>query len=406
MKTSHIHASDIRAVARLATDATLGLTDLVERVHAGIARTPRVSSDAHHARGISGHVYRTVRGVTRTVGMAADAVLAQCVPLFGERHSSPAREAMIAAVNGVLGDYLKATGNALAIPMQLRAQGKPVTPATLPDAGCKLLVLVHGLCMNDLQWRRDGHNHGAALARDLGYTPLYLHYNSGLHISDNGRLLADSLEVLARQWPVPIDELVIIGHSMGGLVARSACHYGAQAGHAWPARLRKLVFLGTPHHGAPLEKMGNWLETVLSKTPYAAPFARLGMLRSAGITDLRHGNVREEDWQGRDRFVHGGDGRTPLALPQGVACYAIAGKLRGRLAGDGLVQVQSALGRHRDSRRDLAFTEANQWIAEGVGHLDLLADAGVCERIRRWLADGPASRQNALTTSSARATSR
>lgn len=399
MKTSHVHATDVRAVARLVTDATLELTDLVEGVHAGIVRAPR-----QRMRGLSGFVYRTVRGITRTAGVTADTVLGQVVPLFGTRHSSPAREAILSAVNGVVGDYLKSTGNPLAITMQFRINGKPLAPAALPDASRKLLVLVHGLCMNDLQWRRDGHNHGTALAHDLGYTPVYLHYNSGQHISANGRLLATRLEALLAQWPVPVEKLVIVGHSMGGLVARSACHYGIEAGHAWPASLRKLVFLGTPHHGAPLECVGNWLETVLKAMPYAAPFARLGMLRSAGITDLRHGNVLDGDWEGRDRFQRGPDKRTPLPLPEGVACYAVAGKLA-RFAGDGLVTVQSALGQHAEASRTLGFPEAHQWIAEGVGHLDLLGDAGVYERIRCWLADGPVNRQNALTTFSARATS-
>lgn len=395
MKTSHVHASDVRAVARLVTDATLELTDLVEGVHAGIVRAPR-----ERMRGISGLVYRSVRGVTRTAGLTADAVLGHIVPLFGTRQSTPAREAILSAVNGVVGDYLTSTGNPLAIPMQWRVNGKPLAPAALPDARRKLLVLVHGLCMNDLQWRRDGHNHGTALAHDLGYTPVYLHYNSGQHISDNGRLFAARLDALLAQWPVPVEELIIVGHSMGGLVTRSAVHYGVEAGHAWPARLRKLVFLGTPHHGAPLERVGNWLETVLKAIPYAAPFARLGMLRSAGITDLRHGNVLDADWEGRDRFLRGTDNRTPLPLPKDVACYAIAGKLS-RLASDGLVPMQSALGQHVEAARKLCFPDDHQWIAEGVGHLDLLSDAGVYERMREWLADG----QNAATTFSARATS-
>jgi pimeloyl-ACP methyl ester carboxylesterase len=399
MKTTHVHASDVRAVARLVTDATIELTDLVEGVHAGIVRSPRRKTG-----GLPGFVYRTVRGVTRTAGLTADAILAQIVPLFGTRQSSPAREAILAAINGVLGDYLRSTGNALAIPMQFRVHGKPFAPATLPDAGPKLLVMVHGLCMNDLQWRHDGHNHGTALAHDLGFTPVFLHYNTGQHISDNGRQFAQRLETLLQQWPVPLEDLVIVGHSMGGLVTRSACHYGLQNGYAWPARLRKLVFLGTPHHGAPLERVGNWLETVLRATPYAAPFARLGMLRSAGITDLRHGNLLDEDWEGRDRFQRGPDNRVPLALPEDVACYAIAGKLS-RLAGDGLVPLHSALGQHADASRRLDFPEEHQWIAEGVGHLSLLGDAAVYERIREWLADGKPYRQNAATTFNARETS-
>ena len=149
--------------------------------------------------------------------------------------------------------------------------------------------------MNDRQWNRDGHDHGAALADELGYLPLYLRYNSGLPISSNGRALAEMLETLIGNWATPVDELVIMGHSMGGLVARSACHHGQQAGHAWPKSLRKLVFLGTPHHGAPLERGGHGLDLVMDLSPYSMPFTRLSKARSAGITDLRHGVISSRE---------------------------------------------------------------------------------------------------------------
>ncbi|HYD96987.1 MAG TPA: alpha/beta hydrolase [Noviherbaspirillum sp.] len=396
-KNSPVHPADVRAIARLATDAVLGLTDMVESMHGTIARVPLIGAAAHaRTKGVAGLAYRSVRGITRTAGMAADAVLGQIVPLLGERPTSPRREAVLAAANGVLGDYLKATGNPLAIPMQLQPGGRlprckqPALPALLPDAGRRLLVLVHGLCMNDLQWVRAGHSHGAALARELGYTALYLHYNSGRHISVNGREFAERLQAVVAAWPQPVEELVIIGHSMGGLVARSACHYGIEAGHDWPARLAGIVFLGTPHHGAPLERIGNWIENALKALPYAAPLAGLGMLRSAGITDLRHGNLTDEDWDGVDRFARAPDLRSPLALPPRARSYAIAGRLGGigGKAGDGLVTVDSALGRHDEPARRLAFPTSHTWVAEGVGHLDLLCNAQVYARLRDWLAAG------------------
>ena len=223
--------------------------------------------------------------------------------------SSAEREALQAAANGVLGDHLAASANPLAIPMRLRRDGQPLdltTPAlaaALPQPTGKILVLAHGLCMNDRQWRRKGHDHGAALAADAGFTPVYLHYNSGLHVSTNGRAFAGQLEALLGAWPVPVDELVIIGHSMGGLLARSACYYGELAGHAWPRHLRKIVFLGTPHHGTAFERGGNWVTVALGVSRYTAAFARLGKIRSAGITDLRYGSFLDEDWEDRDRFA-------------------------------------------------------------------------------------------------------
>jgi pimeloyl-ACP methyl ester carboxylesterase len=206
--------------------------------------------------------------------------------------------------------------------------------------------------MNDLQWRRQGHDHGEALARDLGYTPVYLHYNSGRHISTNGREFADLVEALLNGWPEPVETLVIIGHSMGGLVARSACDCAARAGHAWLLRLNALIFLGTPHHGAPLERAGAFVDFLLGISPYTAPFARLGKVRSAGIKDLRHAHLRDEDGCSRLPARH-----ASRPLPSdGVRCLAIAASKEWPLpppdSRDGLVPVSSALGRHRVASRD------------------------------------------------------
>ena len=128
---------------------------------------------------------------------------------------------------------------------------------------------------------------------------------------------------LLQAWPVPVEELVIVGHSMGGLLARSACHYGQLAGQAWPKHLRQMVFLGTPHHGAPLERGGNWVNVVLELSPYTAALARLAKIRSAGITDLRHGDILDEDWQHGDRFARAKTRKGAVPLPQGVQCFAV-----------------------------------------------------------------------------------
>jgi hypothetical protein len=319
--------------------------------------------------------------------------------LLKEKRSTPEREAMLAALNGVIGDYLAATDNPLAISMRLRLKGRPLTlempalAAAIPHPGRKLLVLVHGLCMSDRQWTRKGHNHGTALARDLGYTVIHLHYNGGLHISTNGRAFAGLIEDLLKQWPAPLDEFAILAHSLGGLVSRSAYHYGTAAGHRWPRRLGRLIFLGTPHHGAPLERVGNWVDATLELSPYASPLARLGKIRSAGITDLRYGNLLDEDWEGRDRFEPSGDQRRPVPLPTRVRCYAIAATT-GRecagpgdgLPGDGMVPMDSALGRHHEPRLSLSFAKTRQWIGYGMNHWDLLNKPAVYEQIARWLA--------------------
>jgi pimeloyl-ACP methyl ester carboxylesterase len=404
VKKLRVHAADLRGINRLTIAGIAGVVDLVEAMHHNIASIPRLIARPKRNRttGITRLVYRSVHGVVGLVGFSLDRLLARLSPLLGERSTWPGREALLAALNGVLGDYLAASDNPLANSMRFRRGGtalpgkREALAAVIPQATGKLVVLLHGLCMNDLQWKRKGQDHGAALARDLAYTPVYLHYNSGLHISTNGRAFAEQLETLVRLWPVPLTELVLMGHSMGGLVARSACHYGALAGHEWLRRVDKLVFLGTPHHGAPLERGGNWVDILLGVSVYTAPLARLGKIRSPGITDLRFGNLVDEDWNKRDRFARSGDRRVAVPLPEGVACFAIAattgktaGDLSGRLLGDGIVPLDSALGRHTNPRLALPIDESRQWVAYRTNHLDLLSRAAVYAQIKRWLAASP-----------------
>lgn len=397
------HADDLRGATRLAAEATRGVTEVVEAMHLTIASGPAILGRPleRPVRLITAAVYGSIRGVTKLVGSSLDAALARLDPLLGESAPGPERAALLGVLNGVLGDHLAASGNPLATEMSLCHGGHPLElerralAQAVPGAGARVLVLVHGSCMNDRQWAWHGHDHGAALAQTRGYVPLYLRYNSGLHVSTNGRALAALLERLVSEWPVPIAELAILGHSMGGLVARSACHAGDESGHAWRAVLRRLVCLGSPHHGAVLERGGNGFEVLLGVSHYSAPLARLGRLRSAGVTDLRFGNVIDEHWDGRDRFAFAGDPRKQLALPAGVQCFAIAGSLtpaatggtgaHRALRGDGLVAVESALGQHARPELTLAFPDAHRRVAMGTGHLDLLSRPEVFEILKSWL---------------------
>ncbi len=389
-------SSELRGLSRLVVEAAIGVTGVVEQTHRSILHLTPYADAAERGAGITGFVYRCIKGVMRLSGSAIDAVLAQLGPLLDQIQPSPARDAMLAALNGVLGDHLAETQNPLALPMQLRREGRALdldraSLAALAPTG-RIVVLMHGLCVSDLHWRRHGHDHGEKLAQRLGFTPIYLFYNSGLHISENGRAASDLLEKLLKAWPVPIETLALIGHSMGGLVARSACHYGEVAGHRWRRRLEKLICLGTPHHGAPLERIGAWIDLVIASIPFAAAFTRLGRIRSAGITDLRHGGVVDEDWRGRDRFAPG-DASVSVPLPENVACFAIAattsarsGGLNDRIVGDGLVTVASALGQHSDPARDLAFPWERQVIVCGTNHFGLLDSAETYDLIESWLA--------------------
>ena len=381
--------SDFRGAARMIADAAKATTEVVEKMHRTIQVNPGTLgvSVTDRTKGITGLVYRSIRTGIRLVGQAIDAGLPPLMMLLPEGESTRVRDAYRSAANGVYGDYLARTGNPLAIDMSLHHRGRQVDlsdPTNLlrqhgdEVPASKLLVLAHGSCMNDQQWNRNGHDHGAALASDRGYLPLHLRYNSGLHIVSNGRAFAELLETLIGNWKLPVEELAIMGHSMGGLVARSACHYARAAGHAWPRYLRKLVFLGTPHHGAPLEQGGHGLDALMELSPYSMPLTRLSKARSAGITDLRHGTISADEYS--------------VPLPSGVKCYAAAavlaakrGLLSDKLVGDGLVPLDSALGRHRDVDRSLKIPKSRQWIGYGLSHRDLLCDPEVYAQLRSWL---------------------
>lgn len=401
----HLQPSDLRGIAQLATEATAGVTRMAEGVHQSVWRTLGAPSGAtpSQTRGLTGLVYKSVQGVTQLVGKGVDTALAglQSVLTAGnpERPGSPEREAVVAALNGVLGDRLVVSNNPLATPISLRHQGHALKWHALPapsEVTGKVLLLIHGLCMNDLQWQvpadSSGCNHGAVLAAALDYTPVYVRYNTGLHTSQSGHALSAQLEQLVANWPVPLEEITVLAHSMGGLVTRSAVQVAREAGLRWPAVLKNIVFLGTPHHGAPLERAGNWVDTILGSTPYTAPFAKLGQLRSAGITDLRYGHVLDADWQGHDRFQRKPDTRVFLPLPKGITCFTLAATTAGQrsdladgLIGDGLVPLHSALGEHDDPLRSLVFAPSCQRIVYRMSHLALLNHPDVTQQILQWL---------------------
>ncbi len=394
--------SDIQGLVRLITDATIGITALVEAMHQRILYPPFLPSTPiqHLLSKIASFTYHNIKWSTKQIGNGLDKILSPLHPMIREKGTSIEQETIRAVLNGVIGDYLDKTNNPLKIEMQLKHQEESLdleaeSPfASLNHITGNLILMIHGSCMNDLQWTRKEHNHGKAISKDLNSTVLYLHYNTGRHISTNGKALNLLLERLVQQWPVQIKSIKIIAHSMGGLVSRSACYYGQTDQKTWPSLVKKMVFLGSPHHGAPLERLGNYLDHILEAIPYAKPFARLGKIRSAGVTDLRFGNLIDEDWQNEDRFKNIHDQRKDIPLPQGIECFAIAAVLgkhnnlkSSSLIGDGLVHVNSALGKHKKSYKTLTFKEENIWIAYEQNHLDLLSHPETYDKIKTWLLD-------------------
>jgi pimeloyl-ACP methyl ester carboxylesterase len=234
--------------------------------------------------------------------------------------------------------------------------------------GDKILLVIHGLCMNDLQWTSMFDevqvNHAQTVAQACGFVPVYLRYNTGRALETNGAELSEMLEQLLATWPKPIKQIHALTHSMGGLVIRSAVHH-AEAGpekKLWRKKLKRIAFLGTPHHGAPLEIAGHWIDTLLGGTPFSKPFVALTALRSQGIHDLRHG------------LNH--------PLPDKVAMLAIAACTTAKrslvvdkVSGDGLVSVDSALG------INLGLDKKDTHLFFGMNHMQLLSRPEVGVRL-------------------------
>lgn len=404
MSSNYRSSRDALGTGKLAVDGVLAVTDIVEDMHQTIVSMAGAlgKSESGRTSGISGLVYQSIRSISGLVGSAMALPLQHLSELADDRPSSREREAILAAINGVMGDYLASSANPLAISMQFRRDGRTLDKAALAEqlrsSNGRLLIMVHGLCMNDLQWQRECHDHGAILAAEHDLSSVYLHYNSGKHISDNGREFSELLQMLVDISDVPLS-LNLLAHSMGGLVSRSAFYYAQSVGHTWPEQIEKLICLGTPHHGAALEKGGNWLENILKVSPYSAPFARLARLRSAGVTDLRYGFVREEDWYGKDAHALSEAPLNVLPLPGSVDAYAIAGTIRKEagkfdelIVGDGLVNVASALGHHKLKEKTLGFAGDRQWVLRGVNHMALLNHPEVLEVLEQIFSIQGASR--------------
>ncbi|MCA2979095.1 MAG: alpha/beta hydrolase [Myxococcaceae bacterium] len=388
---SRTRAAELREAVRLAVEATRGVTGVVQDMHVAIGGGPALLGRPLEplVTLLSAPTYAGIRLITEWVGRGLDTVLEQLEPVLGPGGDSREYDLALGVLNGVLGDRLEAQGSTLAIRPELRRRDRPLDELVPPISG-RVLVLVHGSCATDACFERDGQHLGEALEASLGLTWVAARYNSGLHVSTNGSALSQALEALVERWPVPVESLAVVAHSMGGLVARAACLEAEAHQRAWRRHLSTLVFLGTPHQGAPLERFGNAVGALLARSRASAPLRTLAQLRSAGITDLRFGLTRDEEWQRGDRFDVDADPRVENRLPQGVRCYAVAATLSKELQGpfalgDGLVPIASALGQHASPALALDFPQAHQVVLPSLGHQDLISDRRVLEHLRAWL---------------------
>jgi pimeloyl-ACP methyl ester carboxylesterase len=389
------------AVDRLIVTTTESLhTAIAGRIFRSVGPLSAPSRFVHDglARSAYAYVRFTLRTATRVSASSIRLVTGKDrKPLSASRRG----RAAVSALNALIGDALHEGGSPLAISMAVRRQGidVPCEPDAIRRAfrrpTPRLAVFLHGLGETEERWRRGADRHrgrgrltfGEQLRRDLDFTPIEIRYNTGLHISDNGRMLSELLENLLRGWPVRVKELALIGHSMGGLVARSACHTATIEGRRWPSLVRHLIALGTPHTGVPLEKSVHAAAWALRAVPETRPIARILDMRSAGIRDLRFGYLVEEDWRSEDplRLLH--DRRSDVPpLPGCTSTFITATVTKdprhplGWLGGDLLVRSESAAGRRRDGS---VVVPADHVVQVGrLSHFDLLDHPSVYAEIR------------------------
>ena len=401
---------EICASGQLATRTLADTVSHVEQVHRAVAG--RIFAFAAPvslpARVIHDFIATVVYTLIRETGLAAGIVGSELVGATAgsafPAGSTPRSNLALAVLNATLGDELADQGSPLAIPMAVRRVRADVVPqracleVAFPEATSKVAVFLHGLGETEESWRLHADRHGlgtestygSRLAEDLGYTPVYVRYNTGLHISENGQHLTSLLDDVVAAWPTPVAELILVSHSMGGLVSRSACHYGHQRNHSWLSVLRHVFYLGTPHLGAGLEQWVSRLSGVFAKLDESRPLASILDRRSAGIKDLRAGYLLDDDW----RSVGPGSQREPSNIPliPWAHHYAISATVTashnhplGRLVGDFLVQPDSARGQSRTGGH-IPFPLEHTRHFGGLHHFNLLNHPTVYEALREWLA--------------------
>jgi pimeloyl-ACP methyl ester carboxylesterase len=334
---------------------------------------------AHDA--IAGGVYAAVRGgATVAMRLAAEAERAFADPA---RPAQGRELTLRSALNAAAGDALAAAGSPLAVDMALYMRGDLLDGATVAETwaglGPRVAVFIHGLACDERSWLLFADawasveppeatpHYGALLEREFSLVPLYLRYNTGLPLADNAAGLAAQLDALVEQAP-QVREIVLVGHSMGGLVARLACD--RSAGSDWVASVRCMVCLGSPLRGAPLEKLGHFVSTALGVSDVTRPLQTLADSRSQGVKDLRRGLPALAQVRPPLRLVAGSLGKESTA----------GGHLVRRVLGDGLVTTRSAL-----DARELGDVERAE--VPGLGHMALLNHPRVYALLRQWLAD-------------------
>ncbi len=326
------------------------------------------------------------------------------MPVWKALAAIPGRKGEVLAIlNGAVGDRLAAEDSNLTIDFELLYEGQPLDlerdlAAQIPGATGQIVVLVHGLMANETIWTfPNGKNRsfGERLAEDVGVTPIYVRFNSGLHISANGRELSKRLDALVEGWPVPVEAVNLIGYSMGGLVSRSATHYGHETKAAWLELTERLFLVAVPSRGSPVEQLAN-IASVTLKTipnPVTKIIAWVFRQRSAGIKDLRHGYLVDEEWQTRSPDALSAGRRHIVPLAADIDHYVLAGTLGdsehhplSKIIGDALVTPFSAQD-EGIAGASLQRSAKEAKVFPGLNHLNIVSHDEVYSQILAWWRD-------------------
>ncbi len=398
--------AELRAAGRLGGHVFTDVVSRIEQAHQAVAdRAFRPGRQVGaQARLVHDAISRGVYLAIRSAGSAAGAISGEVASVLGNRSlpagTAPGGNLALAALNAVAGDRLGPDVQPLAIRMAVRAGGRDVDltaenlAEAFPDATPRLAVFIHGLAETENSWERGGDErecYGRRMQTELGYSPIYVRYNTGRHISENGQDLALLLDRLTAAWQVQAEELLLVGHSMGGLVIRSACHYGQESPAPWTRLVRHVFYLGSPHLGAPLARTLGLAGSALSRSPETRPFVTMINGSSSGVKDLRHGYLLLEDWAGCDQDSCLRDHRHDAPLLPGASHYTVSATITGdpgspfgAVVGDLLVTPASAHGQ-RGLRQHVPFPVDSRRRLGGMHHFDLLGHPAVWAAIRGLL---------------------
>lgn len=398
----------LRQLTQLVRGAHFAVSDTVQD---GLARAlgPTVKPIRFASDAMTAGVYATVGLALDAGSQAAGTIAARRLQRNGDGgvsvHDGPGSHHALPISLGLRGDAFARDGLALAPAMHVRHEGARVeltaagiTEACAPVTG-DLAVFVHGLFETERSWdlgmpERDPYP--SRLREELALTPVTVRYNTGLRISENALSLAALLDQIAANWPVPVDRIVLIGHSMGGLVIHGALAAAADSVEAgdppnWLPLVTDTVALGSPHHGSAIARVVAGAAHTFDRSAKGRWLSDFLRIRSVGLRDLMHGYVVAADWEGHDPDDPL-DRRTHPVPAGDIDHYAVVGLIAGgrvpqaladRL-GDLVVDGASAAHRHDEPDRS-RFGVDQVALVPGIGHLGLLNHDAVYVHLRRWL---------------------